>query len=35
MRGQALQKHKRRRDKKLESNIDSDAHIKPLNNKNK
>jgi hypothetical protein len=33
MRGQAIPNHRRRKGKKIESNIDSAAH-KPLNNKN-
>jgi hypothetical protein len=35
MRGQSVPNHRRRKGKKVESNIDSAAHIKPLNNKNK
>jgi hypothetical protein len=31
---QAVPNHRRRKGKKVESNIDLDAHIKPLNNKN-
>jgi hypothetical protein len=33
MKGQAVPNHRRRKDKKVESSIDSVAH-KPLNNKN-
>jgi hypothetical protein len=33
MRGQAAPNHRKRKDKESESNIDSAAHIKPLNNK--
>jgi hypothetical protein len=33
MTGQAVQKHRRRKDKESESNIDSAAHNQTLNNK--
>jgi hypothetical protein len=34
MKGQAIPNHRGRKNKKADSNIDSAAHIKPLNNKN-
>jgi hypothetical protein len=34
MRGQAVPNHRRRKDKKVESNIDSAAHNKILNKNN-
>jgi hypothetical protein len=33
MKGQAVPNHRRRKGKKIESNIDSDAHNQALNNK--
>jgi hypothetical protein len=33
MKGQTVPHHRRRKDKIAESNIDSAAHVKPLNNK--
>jgi hypothetical protein len=33
MKGQAVPNQRRRKEMKIESNIDSAAHIKPLNNK--
>jgi hypothetical protein len=34
MKGQAVPNHRRRKGKKVESSIDSAAHIKPLNGDN-